>query len=242
MSSSFSSRILRKFGKTPKHDKPAFRHITATIDDITLEFPAEIEYRLDTLASGGTCLSVPERDQSTTHEEPLEFIVSRQKTGWTAESGQDWYLSNFSVRAGSIGACVNTVSELKSQRKLSNIPIPSGDVRDGTFSGPWIIDVGQDTRADDATSFHPTERKYFERLQEDSGKVYRLVGLEMGDYCEAIDPGDQGTLNSCRDVSEAGDRKTAIVSKRYEKARWSFRAQLSVPTEGNIPDNKRTVT
>ncbi|ODO01896.1 hypothetical protein L198_02625 [Cryptococcus wingfieldii CBS 7118] len=235
MLESLSSRLSSKLGKSSKHI-PTYRHISATTDDITLEFPAEIEYRVDTLPTG-TLLPKP---TSRTANLP-QTAMSKQKSGWMAESGQNWYLGNFSVRAGSIGAC-GTVSALGTQSELANYPIPSGDLREGHFSGPFTTKQafgGQvTTKASDPNSFHRTERDFFKHLEEESGNVYRLVNVEMGDYCEDIDPGDQGTLVNTRDVSEIGDRKTATVTKRYSKARWNFRAQLRVPTEGNLPDKK----
>ncbi|TYJ52801.1 hypothetical protein B9479_006564 [Cryptococcus floricola] len=233
---SLSSRLSSTLGKSPKHI-PTFRHTSATTDDITLEFPAEVSYRVETLPTG-TLLPKP---TSTTANLP-ESAMSEQKRGWMAESGQDWYVHDFSVRAGSIGAC-GTVSALEAQSGLAYYPIPTGDMREGHFKGPLTTQqaVGGDgtsIKASDLRVFHRTERDFFKHLEEESGNVYRLVNVEMGSYCEDNDSGDQGTLVHTREVAEMGKWRMATVTKRYSKARWSFRAQLRVPTGDNLPDKK----
>ncbi|WVQ76426.1 hypothetical protein IAR50_006093 [Cryptococcus sp. DSM 104548] len=213
-----------------------FRHTSATTDDITLQFPAKISYKLDTRPSTiATLLSKPDPDDITpsTDKSDQLMLAHPQKRGWMVESGQDWYLSDYSVQAQSIGAQDSTTVSALEARDPIEFPMMLGDVRESRFSGSWVTRVPDGTKATDPTLFQPTEREFFQDLEKGTGDVYELLSVEIGD--EASEERELSRVVNC---FESKNLKKADISKVYKKAKWSFRAQLSVPSEGNVPEKK----
>ncbi|ODN97013.1 hypothetical protein I350_07991 [Cryptococcus amylolentus CBS 6273] len=211
MVSSKTSAVSRQSSEVPQpeHEKEAALSCTSSstasddTTDITLVFPAEISYRLDTEGPGARILSKADPIKSGYH---------------------DWYIRNLSIQAGTIGDCDGIVSAINTQDQPIDFPTPLGDIRAGRFSGSWVTQAQEGTKATDATFFHSAERKYFEGVQEETGNEYELLSVEVGDYVN----GDEGELvnySTFRDAVQSDTKKNGNLSKWYDNARWTFRAQ-----------------
>ncbi|ODN75860.1 hypothetical protein L202_05852 [Cryptococcus amylolentus CBS 6039] len=244
MVSSKTSAVSRQSSEVPQpeHEKEAALSCTSSstasddTTDITLVFPAEISYRLDTEGPGARILSKadPSKEPSFAASPQQHTWFRRQTDGWLVKSGyHDWYIRNLSIQAGTIGDCDGIVSAINTQDQPIDFPTPLGDIRAGRFSGSWVTQAQEGTKATDATFFHSAERKYFEGVQEETGNEYELLRVEVGDYVN----GDEGELvnySTFRDAVQSDTKKNGNLSKWYDNARWTFRAQSRAPTEKDV--------
>ncbi|TYJ52802.1 hypothetical protein B9479_006565 [Cryptococcus floricola] len=251
MLKSLSSRLSSKLGKRSSattDDRSMLSSKTLAVsrqsneaDDttnITLVFPAEISYRLDTKGSGAPILSKadPSKDPSSAAS-PQQHTPSpgMMEVGWNVKSGyHDWYLTKLSIQAGTTGVRDGIVSAINTQDQPIDFPTPLGDIREGRFSGAWVTQAQEGIKATDATFFHSVERKYFEDVQEETGNEYELLSVELDDYVDGDEEGKHVKDSRLYGGVWFGSRKSCNLSKWYDNARWTFRAQSREPTEKNV--------
>ncbi|WVQ76429.1 hypothetical protein IAR50_006096 [Cryptococcus sp. DSM 104548] len=222
----------------PKHETPVSRCTTDDgHDEITLIFPAEIEYTLDTRPSHIGLVSKPDPSMMSTSSTSSQ--KQKQKDDkWMADSSQDWYVSSLAFQAGTIGDPDTRVTPLvlpSQGRIFNNFPTPTGDLRKGRLSGTLVCPTGQETLARDSHHFHSTEREYFQSLEEEDDfkskrrAPYKLLHVEMdGDPIEGSEGDTPEAFNEIEllNTVESGDTRLLTVWKRYRNARWTFGSEL----------------
>ncbi|ODN75859.1 hypothetical protein L202_05851 [Cryptococcus amylolentus CBS 6039] len=243
--SNLASRFTRKptiptsSSRAPRtHSTAASRETGDRFDKVTLVFPAEIEYEVNTYS--GSLLSKPSTSagQGTAADEEEEASPeftssemkkgrekdeSEEKSGWAAESGQKWYMRTHTLQAGTIGGTGDSVIPIETKHVYRTFPTPRGDMRKGQFTGSWPGSVAEQVKASDPYQFHPAERDFFQSLSDgEEERDYQLVCVDIVDG-----PGEEHEGNKVELLYEEEDErgKMARMWKRYENASWNFQAR-----------------